>query len=207
MTMRRRALLTGLAAATLAPQALAAPPQRSRKLENRLELWRAFAHKTRTLRAHYTCTRTSSLLRSPLVVTGVLAFTAPQTLVLRDDIETGAITRVEGDAVSVTPVAEETPRGPTLPETPAARWLAARLVHLFAPGDGEALLAGCVVDIPRGGMQLALHPPRGSSLRRVIRRLLVQLDPITGAVHRVELEEARGDRVVLELGDHRQNLG
>lgn len=245
MTMHRRRFtgaLTCAAAAMLVPRgpALAAPQtpggkpapkltRTQRKLRNRLELWSTFAARTRNLRARYTLTRATSLLRDPLVVSGTLAFVSPDTLVLHDDAKTGCVTRIVGSRVTIEP------NDPALPgrdggELDAGRdrgralaWYRARLLGLFTPpsktpdddrsGDGDlpfpipAFARRCQLEIPKGGgMQLLLQAPAGDPVGRVIRSFRVRLDPTTGAVFVVESVETRGDRVVLELSDHRQNV-
>ncbi len=194
------------------------PEKTARRLRNRVELWRGFAARTQSLRARYTLTRRSSLLVDPLVVTGTLAFVAPARLVLRDDAHTGSTTRIDGDAVVIRPNDRELPETVAGSDAPALAWLRARLMTLVAPPPGDndpelaarALLRGCEVSIPRGsGMQLLLTPRAGASgaaISRTIRSLRVRLEPTTGAVQLLELEETLGDRVVMEFGQHQQNL-
>ncbi|MEM6993398.1 MAG: hypothetical protein AAF721_22990, partial [Myxococcota bacterium] len=88
-----------------------------------------------------------------------------------------------------------------------ADWLATRLVRMFAPVPAAQLIEGCRTSVPKGrGYKLDLLPPRGSAIRRVIRSLSLTMDPAAGAITRVVIAEAQGDRVTLGLSDHRQNL-
>ena len=158
------------------------------------------------LTARYRLTRSSSLLYEPLRAAGSLVFT-PGSLELRDDGPDGATTRLLGDALTI--VAND----PALAAGPAAareglagrRWLQARLFALLAARDAAALLAGTEVSAPRGpGVQLDLAPPRTHPARRQVRQLRVRLAPDTGEILALELTEAGGDVVTLELSDHRR---
>jgi hypothetical protein len=208
--MRRRGLLVGAATILAAPLVHAAPTAAEKKLlENRTELWANYAKRTKNLMARLVTTRETSLLDEPLVVTGALVFVTPNTLVLRDDGLTGSTTLVDTERVAVVPNQSELPRGPVLdPEhVPAARWLGDRLLALFAPGEPEALLADARVNVPKGkGYRIELLPPRGSAARQVIRSVTIHLDPVAGAVTQVLVAEAQGDRLLLEISDHRQNV-
>jgi hypothetical protein len=197
----------------LASRARAGPARRAdiqeRLLENRLELWESYARRTESLVARYVSTRQSSLLHEPLENTGVLAFASPATLVMRDDGPAGSTTRIEGRAMSITPNQASLPPGPPIDgaSAPAAEWLRARLVALFAPGTGEDLVADCRVHVPRGvGHALELLPPRNSVERKTLRAVGIRLDPVGGAVLRIEIQEAQGDRLHIRLADHRQNV-
>jgi hypothetical protein len=179
-----------------------------KRLRNRLELWHNFASRTRTLLVRLSTTRETSLLEAPLVTSGTLVFRAPDLLVLRDDGLQGSTTRIEGERVEVTVNA---PGAPAIvvdrAAQPAAAWLADRLRGLFAPGDAGALVAGCRTYVPKGkGYRLELLPPRGSEIRKLVRSVTVHLDPVAGAVTEVLVAEAAGDRIRMQLSDHRQNL-
>lgn len=215
--MRRRALVVGVPGSCLASvvvlglrprRAVAAGPDaEARRLENRLELWHNFAKKTSNLVARLSTTRETSLLDEPLVVTGSLLFVAPGTLVLRDDGLAGSTTIIDEAGTRIfangSPPPPATPRG----REPAVDWVAERLVRLFSPGQSEALVAGGRTHVPKGrGYRLELLPPKGSTIRRVVRSLAVELDPVAGGIVQITIAEAQGDRVVLGLGDHRQNL-
>ncbi|GEM_PF-1248202 len=215
----RRALLgLGLAALALPGLGLglgrahAAPPltRDQRRLANRLELWASFSRKTRlNLAARYTFVRSSSLLREDLVGGGALAFDAPSvTLVLRDDDLLGSTTRVSPGAISIVPNDPSLPRRelPTRAQAPALGWLADHLVACFAPGKGEALTVEARPEIPRGGSRLSLSPPLDSVARALIRSMTLSLDPVSGAVIRVEIAEADGGNFSLRLSDHRQDI-
>lgn len=211
--MRRRTLLVCGACSLLGATSSAGPGERAdirqQRLQNRLELWESYAKRTENLMARYVCTRNSSLLLEPLVTTGTLAFVAPATLVLRDDGPTGSTTRIDGDAISIRPNQTTLPPGPDVDATtlPAAAWLRARLLSLFAPGPGSELLAGIRHYVPKGrGYRLELLPQRGSVERKVLRAVAIRLDPVGGAVLEIEIQEAQGDRVRLRLSDHRQNV-
>jgi hypothetical protein len=78
---------------------------------------------------------------------------------------------------------------------------------LFIPGEPDALLADARVNVPKGkGYRIELLPPRGSPARQVIRSITIHLDPVAGAVTQVLLAEAQGDRLLLQITDHRQNV-
>lgn len=206
--MRRRVVLAGLLGGVLWPRiGLAAPDAATRRLENRLELWHNYAKSTRNLVARLTTTRTTSLLDEPLVVTGTLLFVAPGTLVLRDDGLAGSTTIIDRDGTRVFANGEaaSTPRPPG--REPALDWVAERLVRAFAPGEPDTLVAGGRTHVPKGrGYRLELLPPKGSTIRRLVRSVALELDAVAGAVVQLTIAEAQGDRVVLGLQDHRQNL-
>ena len=210
---RRTALLGGatlIGAGLAGAWAIAAPPlseRDQRRLTARLELWATFARKSSNLLARYTSTRTSPLLREPLVGSGSLAFVAPGTLVLRDDGATGSTTRIEPGRVAIEPNDPSLPRRP-LPkrnESPALRWLADHLVACFAPGDGAALTADARLELPGGRTpRLTLMPPRDSAARALIRSVTLTLDQVGGAVVRIEIAESDGSSFTLGIADHRQ---
>ncbi len=210
----RRALLgAGLGLLALPLLGRAAPPTASdleqRRLAARLELWASFARKSSNLLARYTSTRTSPLLREPLIGGGSLAFVAPDLLVLRDDSATGSTTRIDGAKLAIEPNDPSLPRRelPPRSESPALRWLADHLVASFAPGDGSALTADARVEIPRGRTpRLTLLPPRDSAARAVIRSLTLTLDQVGGAVVKLEIAESDGSTFVLGIADHRQGV-
>lgn len=211
--MRRRECLLGIAAGLFAPRAFAGEPlptgAEGKLLENRTELWANYAKRTKNLMTRLTTTRETSLLDEPLVVTGALVFRAPDVLVLRDDGLTGSTTYIDADRVAVVPNQSELPRGPELdPErVPAARWLGDRLLAMFAPAEPLALVADARVNVPKGkGYRIELLPPRGSPARQVIRSITVHLDPVAGAVTQALIAEAQGDRLLLQITDHRQNV-
>ncbi len=209
----RRVLLGSAVLATLAwPRAGDAEDEiADKRLANRLELWANYSKRTRNLLARVTTTRDSALLDAPLVTTGDLMHRGPDLLVLRDDGLAGSTTIVDGHTLEILPnqVREAGARlVPTIDgdRSPAAGWLAQRLLHLFAAGDGAELIAGCRTDVPRGGFRLDLLPPRASATRKLIRSVTVHLDPVAGAVTQILIAEAQGDRVRLQLSDHRQNV-
>lgn len=206
----RRSLLLALPALVV-PTRLghAAPSAQERKLANRLELWQSYAKRTKNLMARLSTKRETSLLEEPLLSTGTLVFVAPQRLVLRDDGRQGSTTLIDGDQVRVflNGVGKEDPSATVADTRPAAQWLAARLRLMFAPGDGSALLEHTRTHVPKGrGHRLELMPPRGSAARRQIRSVSVQLDAVAGTITQIVVAEAQGDRVVMGLSDHRQNL-
>lgn len=209
--MNRRTFARCLAIATLCPAASRAAPSEleQKRLQNRLELWSNYARRTENLLARITTTRETSLLESPLVVTGTLAFEAPSTLVLRDDGLTGSTTRITHETASISPNRSDAPAGSTIERhrEPAAAWLADRLLRMFAPGEEEGLIAGARTHVPRGrGYRLELMPPRGSRARKAVRSIGLVLDPVAGAITEITILEAQGDRLHLRLTDHRQNV-
>ncbi|MBK6920272.1 MAG: outer membrane lipoprotein carrier protein LolA [Deltaproteobacteria bacterium] len=209
MITSRRSLLVGLGAALCARSAHA-DELTDKRLQNRLELWANYAKRTRNLIARVTTTRETSLLREPLVVTGQIIFRAPSTFVVRDDGLAGSTTIVDGDELSIVPNqrVEGTPLRPPIArsENLAAAWLADRLRAAFAPGDGAELIADARTDVPKRGYRLDILPPRGSVIRRAIRSVTLHLDPVAGAVTQILIAEAQGDRVHMQIADHRQNL-
>jgi hypothetical protein len=185
--------------ASAAPAAPAAPeaPVVPRAVAKRLTLWQRPAPAAFT--ARYTLTRHSSLLWDPLVVHGVLGFTA-SSLELRDDEPTGATTRMHGDTFEISANDTALPPGPAVQVTPAVTWLRDRLFALFAARDRDQLLKDARASIPRGpGQQLDLSPQRSHPAHQVIDHLRVRLDPDTGAVQELELVLVDGDRVTLTL--------
>jgi hypothetical protein len=206
LRLARRHVLLGIGCGLVT---LGATDAEKKRLENRLELWANFARRTKNLMARLTTTRETSLLDAPLVATGTAVFSAPSTLVLRDDGLTGSTTYIDAERVAVAPNQTELPRGPELDAVSAAtaRWLGDRLLALFQPGDPDDLVADTRVDVPRGkGYRLELLPPRGSPVRQSIRSITVHFDPVAGAVTQALLAEAQGDRLLLQFTDHRQNV-
>jgi hypothetical protein len=215
-TTRRSWIFGAVAAiATVSPGSSAAAPTsgiQERRLANRIELWSSFSRRTKTMVARYSAKRQSSLLHEPLIVTGTLGFNSPSTLVLRDDDLSGSTTKIgaEGEPFAIIPNQSSVPRGPhTDPENlPAMRWLRDRLLALFNPGDGSALLANSRSLVPRGrAPRLELLPPLDSPTRKLLRSLTITFDPVGGAVLIIDLTEAQGDRIVVHVSDHRQNPG
>jgi hypothetical protein len=207
--MKRRAFVRIAAGAGLCPTIVWAAPTEleQKRLQNRIELWHNYAARTKTLLARVTTTRETSLLDAPLVVTGSLAFSAPSTLVLRDDGLGGSTTRIEGDEFSLHLNRSETRRQELGRPHAAASWVANRLLRMFAPGSEEDLVAGARTHVPRGrGYRIELMPPRGSTIRKLVRSITMTLDPVAGAVTEIVIAEAQGDRVRLRITDHRQNV-
>ncbi len=208
--MRRRTWLAGATAALTATSARAAPS--TQVLQNRIELWANYARRTKNVLARLVTTRETSLLSEPLVVTGTMAFEAPGTLVLRDDGLTGSSTLVDSDGVFVVPNQTDLalPPGMSAAQRPAQAWLADRLLRLFRPPDGEtgerAVIEDARVDVPRKSYRLELMPPSGSIVRRTFRSITVHLDPVVGAVTQILIAQTQGDRLRLQLSDHRQNV-
>jgi len=146
-------------------------------------------------------------MQHPLVATGTLVFVAPEQLVFYDDSEAGSRTEIQGQQMWMTPRSDKLTGAAPREATDAARWLSDRFHKLFAPTTPEDFLADASISIPRGsGMRLTFLPPEGSPVRRELRTLQVRFDPVSGAVIYISFEEARGDRVVLALSDHRQNV-
>lgn len=209
---RRRVLTLGVGALAwlAAGHGLGAPAgDQDPRVTKILALWATFARESSNLLARYTSTRTSPLLREPLVGSGALAFVAPNRLVLRDDGATGSTTRIEPRAIAITPNDPSLPRRP-LPsraEAPALRWLADHLLACFAPGDGSALIDDARVEVPRGRTkQLRLLPPRDSSARALIRTVTLTLEQVGGAVLSIEIAQSDGGTYKLALADHRQQV-
>ena len=154
------------------------------------------------------------MLVEPLVTTGRLVYVAPGRLMLRDDALTGSTTRVEGGRVSIvsnqqdTAATTEQARTPVDPKgAPGLLWLRDRLLGLFDPDDGSALIAGTEATAPRGRKpRIELRPPGGTLVRKVVRSVIVTMDPVGGAVLSISIAEAQGDTYELELSDHRQNV-
>jgi hypothetical protein len=69
-----------------------------------------------------------------------------------------------------------------------------------------ALALDARVIAPRGHYRLELHPERATGVRRTIRMLAADLDPTAGAIVRLSIAESAGDRLTVELTDHRQNV-
>jgi hypothetical protein len=206
--MRRRAWLWSSAASLLVPAIARADEAEDKRLQNRLELWANYAKRTRNLVVRITTTRETSLLLEPMVVTGQLIFRAPATLLLRDDGLSGSTTVVDDGTIAI--IANQARPGGASPiirdEAPAAVWLADRLLHSFAPGEGTELVADCRTEVPKRGYRLDLLPPRSSEIRKLVRSYTLHLDAVAGAVTEILIAEAQGDRVRIQLADHRQNV-
>lgn len=205
----RRVFLAALACALAPPAPARAADQRP--LARRLELWAKAAAGTRALVARYALTRQSSLLQAPLTVVGTLAARSPDALTLRDDGQAGALTRLTRGRLEIRP---NDPELPALAEqaTAAATWLFEHLLALFAtpPGASDpaaALRVDARLSIPRGGgLLLDVTPLREHPASRQIRDLVVDLDPHTGDVDRVDLLELGGDKVSLTFSQRRRDV-
>jgi hypothetical protein len=206
--IRRRHCLTTIAALVAAPRLAWADEAEEKRLQNRLELWANYAKRTRNLLVRTTTTRETSLLMEPMVVSGQLIFRAPDILLLRDDGLSGSTTVIDRGTLAIVP---NQPRpgsgGPIVrDEAPAAVWLADRLVRTFAPGEGTELVADCRTEVPKRGYRLDLLPPRSSEIRTIVRSFTIHLDAVAGAVTEILIAEAQGDRIRIQLADHRQNV-
>ena len=214
--MRRRTMLTGpsllLASPLVASTLLAAGAVRAdgdTRLERRLELWRSFARRSQRLVARYRSTRRSALLRAPLIQTGVMGFRAPDTLVFRDDTIDGSTTVITGARGRVAPnrkldrlaVSASADDG-----HPALAWTNAKLLALFTPGDGSVLADDARLAAPRRRIPtLEILPPGRRAIRSRLRAVTATLDPASGAIASILIQEAQGDELRLELTDHRQD--
>lgn len=215
MTLDRRSLLRfglfGVGALVGLPStiAVAAPPD-DRRLRDRLELWRTFAARTDTLVARYVSTRTSALLVEPLVMSGTLVLPSREELVLRDDDPRGARTKIRADEITIQPLrgdASARSVGTSARTNPTRMWLGEKWLAVFGSSDPERLTADAEVRVPKGAIpRLELRPRSGSMIGRSLRSMLVQLDPVGGAVVRVLITESQGDTFELSLADHRQNV-
>jgi len=209
MIDRRRALfgLLGIAAGVGVIGRGHADEIEDKRLANRLELWANFAKRTRNLVVRLTTTRETSLLREPLIVTGTLAFELPGTLMLRDDGLAGSTTFIDARGLRIR--SNRPDATPTIVDrnvVPAAGWLGDRLRATFAPGEGAELVADSRTEVPRGGQRLELLPLRDSAARKLVRSVSLHFDVVTGAVIEILIAEAQGDRLRLQLADHRQNV-
>lgn len=205
--MNRRPFLAALGSMLVPTVAVAAPTRDEQRRKNRVELWHNYAAKTENLLARLTTTRETSLLDEPLTVTGSLLFLGPGTLVLRDDGLTGSTTIMtrEGTLSFANGVKPPPPVPPG--RMPAVDWLTDRMLRMFAAAEqADALTEGARINVPRGGYRLEVMPPKGSTIRRRVRSVAIELDPVAGAITTITIAEAQGDRVVLGLADHRQNL-
>lgn len=215
MTTSRRAFtlstLSVMGTFIVLPRTSSAAPN-PKLLQNRLELWANYARRTKNVLARLVTTRETSLLDEPLVTTGSLVYAAPDTLVLRDDGLSGSATLIEGNRVHVVPNQTTLERPPTVePGLLAAQaWLAERLLRLFRPPQGDEgerdLIADARVDVPRKSFRVELMPSRGSVVRKTFRSITVHLDPVVGAVTQVVVAQTQGDRVRMQITDHRQNV-
>lgn len=208
MSMSRREWLYAGAASLLVPSSVRADEAEDKRLANRLELWANYAKRTRNLIVRTTTTRETSLLLEPMVVTGQLIFRAPSTFMLRDDGLSGSTTVIDDGALAIVPnqASGGTPKPIVRDEAPAAVWLADRLLYSFAPGEGAELVADCRTEVPKRGYKLDLLPPRASEIRALVRSYTLHLDAVAGAVTEILVAEAQGDRVRIQLADHRQNV-
>ncbi len=206
--MNRRTFLAAVGGALVPAAATAAPNRDEQRHNNRVELWHNYAAKTENLLVRLMTTRETSLLDEPLTVTGSLLFLGPGTLVLRDDGLSGSTTIMTREGTLSFANGVKPPAMVPSGRVPAIDWLTDRMLRMFASADTpDALTDGARVNIPRGGgYRLELLPPTGSTIRRKLRSLAVELDPVAGAITQITIAEAQGDRIVLGLADHRQNL-
>lgn len=182
-----------------------------RPLVRRLELWGKAAAGTRALVARYALTRQSSLLQTPRSVAGTLAARSPDALTMRDDARDGATTRLTRGRLEIRPNDPDLPALDTA-ASPAATWLFEHLLALFTTPPGAldpaaALRIDARLSIPRGGgLLLDLSPTREHPASRLIRDLVVDLDPHTGDVDRVDLLELGGDKVSITFSQRRRDV-
>lgn len=211
MTLSRRSIIAGGLSTLVLPSSARATDERL--LQNRLELWANYARRTKNVMARMITTRETSLLDEPLVTQGALVFDAPTTLLMRDDGLAGSSTLIEGENLTILPnqttLAAPPAVEPALRE--AQRWLADLMLRLFAPppheeGGERSLIEGLRYDVPRRSFRLELMPARGSVVRKTFRSLTVHLDPVVGTVTQLILAQTQGDRLRLQLSDHRQNV-
>ena len=211
MNPTRRALIAGGVATLLLPGRASAADERL--LQNRLELWSNYARRTKNVLARLVTTRETSLLDEPLVTQGSLVFDAPTTLLMRDDGLGGSSSLIQGESVTVLPNQTTLASPPRVEpsQREAQRWLASLLLRLFAPppqeeGGERTLIDGLRVNVPRRSFRLELMPARGSVVRKTFRSVTVHLDPVVGTVTQILIAQTQGDRVRLQLSDHRQNI-
>lgn len=210
MYQRRTFLSLVTCSLALAATARAETPL-PRPLAKRLELWARAAADTRTLVARYALTRQSSLLQTPLTVAGTLAARTPDALTLRDDARDGATTRLTRGHLEIRPNDPDLP-ALDIPSPAAATWLFDHLLALLTTPPGAtdpaaALRADARISIPRGtGHLLDLTPVREHPASRQIRDLVIDLDPHTGDVDRLDLLELGGDKVTLLISQRRRDV-
>ncbi len=202
------ALLAALASASWPRRGEAAPPSvQAQRLANRLELWHTYARRNQALIARYHVTRWSSLMREPLVGDGTLGAREGERLVFVDDGFSGARTDIEKGRASYAARGDEGVREFPRGRRPSLDWLADRLSRIFGDGEGEGLIAAARVEVPKGRRpQLEIRPPREHPAALDLRGLVLTLDPMGGAVVRLEITEAQGDRVRYDFSDHRQSV-
>ncbi len=203
--------LSGLACGALSvcpAQALGRPATTT--LERRLELWRVYARRNQRLVARYRSTRRTALLVEPLYQSGTLLFEAPDRLVLRDDTIDGSTTHIDASAARIVPNRSGGDHEVVLDadrDSPALRWMLSKTLALFAPGDGATLERAASLRAPRSRVPtLEIRPLKKRDIRVRLRALIVTLDPASGAISSILVQESQGDEFRVELSDHRQDV-
>lgn len=203
--------LTGLGGGALcgAPMSAVAS-SRTTTLERRLELWRVYARRNQRLVARYRSTRRTALLVEPLYQSGTLLFEAPGRLLLRDDTIDGSTTSLDARGARIVPnrdggrheVALDADR-----DAPALQWMLSKTLALFAPSDGSSLERSASLRAPRGRVPtLEILPLKKRDIRVRLRAIIVTLDPASGAISSILIQESQGDEFRVELSDHRQDV-
>jgi hypothetical protein len=203
---RRSFVVAAVATAALGQRVHAA--EDDARLSKRLELWGTYASRTDNLVARVLTERRSALLQTPLVRAGTLLFRGPDALLLSDDDTGGSTTLVQRDQIAIRPRAAHLQARAIAPQRvrPELRWLAHHLLALFGADGPEALLRDSRGRAGNEAHRFELRPPRGTRARKATRSVAVKLDPVGGAILRLEIAEAQGDEISLALSDHRQNL-
>ena len=200
--------LAGGALAIFSAPAVGAPA--TTKLERRLELWRVYARRNQRLVARYRSTRRTSLLKEPLYQSGTLLFEAPGRLVLRDDTIDGSTTYIDESSARIIPNRDGKDHEVVLDagrDSPALRWILTKTLALFAPGDGSTIENAASLKAPRGRVPtLEILPLKKRDIRVRLRALIVTLDPASGAISSILIQESQGDEFRVELSDHRQDV-
>ena len=212
--MKRRNLCHGLLTASALAGVMGALPAHAApaptKLERRLELWRVYARRNERLVARYRSTRRTALLVEPLFQTGTLLFEAPDRLVLRDDTIDGSSTYIDSSGARIVP--NRLGDGPEVSlqashDAPALRWMLGKALALFNPGDGSSLETAASLRAPRGRVPtIEILPLKKRDIRVRLRALIVTLDPASGAISSILIQESQGDEFRIELSDHRQDV-
>lgn len=158
---------------------------------------------TRSLRARFVQTKHLSLLGEPIVSRGLFVFAKPDRVLWEIEEPQPLRVLITGGEVRLDGVSQRD--SSMLAVSPLSTMLS-QLGSIFA-GEVEALEAGFdVVAADAGGRIELTLTPRREDWKRMFRVVRLQFERPLLAVRRIELEDALGDRLEIELSAVERNV-